>query len=299
MATLRPRAVLVTRQTDFERLLALHATREQAAFFLRSRGQDLAVLQRQHEVFLEALREVQAAIPGDWRVARAKRDELDRFLFSPEDVVLAVGQDGLVANVAKYLRGQPVLGVNPAPELNEGALVRLRPDQVGRLIVAAAERTVAIERRTMAKATLDDGRTLTALNEIFVGHRSHQSARYTITAGGASERQSSSGVIVATGTGATGWARSIMTSTHASVPLQPADRRLAFFVREPWPSVATGASISSGAVSEAATLTIVSNMNDGGVIFADGLEQDHLRFDWGRGVEVAPSTATLNLVQDG
>jgi hypothetical protein len=291
--------VLVTRETDFERLLAVHATREQAAFFLRSRGQGLEGLLRQHEGFQAALHAVQAAIPTDWRVVKAKRDELDRFLFGPEDVVLVVGQDGLVANVAKYLRGQPVLGVNPAPDQNEGALVRLRPDRVGRLLAATAERTVGIERRTMAEARLDDGRVLIALNEIFVGHRSHQSARYTITTAGQSERQSSSGVIVATGTGATGWARSIMESTRHKLPLLPEDRKLAFFVREPWASVATGAEIAWGAVEENAEVTIVSSMNDGGVIFADGLEQDHLRFDWGRTVHVRLSAATLNLVREG
>ena len=299
MATLRPRAVLVTRQTDFERLLATHATREQAAFFLRSRGQDIEALQRQHEAFVSALRAVQAAIPSGWRVARANRDELDRFLFGPEDVVLVVGQDGLVANVAKYLQGQPVLGINPAPELNEGVLASLQPDQVGKLMVATTESAAAIERRTMVAATLDDGRALIGLNEIFIGHRSHQSARYVISVGGKSERQSSSGVIVATGTGATGWARSIMTSTHHTLALEPADRGLAFFVREPWPSVSTGASIAHGALKAGEAVAIVSNMNEGGVIFADGLEQDHLRFDWGRTVQIGLSNAALNLVRAG
>lgn len=42
------------------------------------------------------------------------RGDLDRFLFEPDDIVLALGQDGLVANVAKYLDGQPVIGSNPS-----------------------------------------------------------------------------------------------------------------------------------------------------------------------------------------
>lgn len=297
MPTLRPRAVLVTRETDYERLLAVHATREQAGFFLRSRGQSLDVLVQQHEAFTAALNAVKAAIPDTWRVARVGRADLDRFLFAPEDVVLAVGQDGLVANVAKYLSGQPVLGINPAPELNEGVLVPLQTGQVARLAVAAAAGSASIERRTMVQASLDDGQNLKALNEIFVGHRSHQSARYVIAHGGKSERQSSSGVIVTTGTGATGWARSIMTSTRHTLPLKPTDRRLAFFVREPWPSVATKASIAWGPLASGDTLSVVSNMNDGGVIFADGVEQDHLKFDWGRTASLAIAATTLNLVR--
>jgi hypothetical protein len=226
------------------------------------------------------------------------RADLDRFLFGPEDIVIVVGQDGLVANVAKYLTGQPVLGINPAPDLNEGVLVPLRCGDVAKLAPAVAAAAVSIERRTMVQATLDDGQTLRALNEIFVGHRSHQSARYLISLGDKSERQSSSGVIISTGTGATGWARSIMTTTHNVLPLKPTDARLAFFVREPWPSVSTGASIAWGPLDPQDELTILSNMNDGGVIFADGVEQDRLNFDWGRTAKLAVAGVTLNLVRE-
>jgi hypothetical protein len=123
--------------------------------------------------------------------------------------------------------------------------------------------------------------------------------RDEIELAGARERQSSSGVIIATGTGATGWARSIMTGTHQSVSLQPADPRLGVFVREPWPSLATGASITCGPVDAGAPLVITSQMNEGGVIFADGLEQDRLEFGWGRRVAVTVSDQTLNLVRAG
>ena len=297
MATLRPRAVVVTRETDYERLLAVHATREQARFFLKTRGQDLDDLVARHEAFNQTLNEVRRAIPDTWRSAKVQRGDLDRFLFGPEDIVLAVGQDGLVANLAKYLTGQPVLGVNPAPDLFEGVLVPLRVEDVTRLAPAAADGGASIEHRTMARATLDDGQSLQALNEIFVGHRSHQSARYLIRLRDKEERQSSSGVIIATGTGATGWARSIMTATHHPVPLKPADRRLGYFVREPWPSVATGVSIAAGALGANQALSITSQMNDGGVIFADGIEQDRLEFGWGRKVEVTVATQTLNLVR--
>src|SRR5687767_3035987 len=114
MTTTAPRAVFVTRETDYELLLARHATREQARFYLDTRGQKLAVLEARHEQFQAVLRQARAVVPADWRQTLVRRADLDRFLFAPEDVIVAVGQDGLVANVAKYLTGQPVLGVNPA-----------------------------------------------------------------------------------------------------------------------------------------------------------------------------------------
>src|SRR4029434_1114874 len=61
------------------------------------------------------------------------------------------------------------------------------------------------------KAELNDGQTLYAVNDLFIGVRSHVSARYTISVGDKSEQHSSSGLIVSTGLGSTGWFRSLMT----------------------------------------------------------------------------------------
>ncbi len=119
-------------------------------------------------------------MPKGWRIAAVRRAELDRFLFGPEDVVVAVGQDGLVANVAKYLAGQPVIGVNADPARNAGILVPHAPADVAALLPLQAAGTLGTEGRTMVRAELDDGQSLLALNEVFVGHASHQTARYTI-----------------------------------------------------------------------------------------------------------------------
>lgn len=295
MATVAPRAVFVTRESDYRLLLARHATREQASFFLETRGQRIETLEERDRQLAEALHVARRAVPDDWRQALVGRADLDRFLFGPEDVVVPVGQDGLVANVAKYLNGQPVLGVNPAPDLYDGVLVRVPIVRLRDLLRASVRGAAPVERRTMVEARLDTGDTLLALNEVFVGHRSHQSARYTLAADDAREDQSSSGLIVASGTGATGWARSIAEATGTPLPLGPKERAVCYFVREPFPSVATGTTMRSGTLSSG-RLTVTSRMNDGGVIFADGIEQDFLAFDWGREVTIGPAARPLHLV---
>ena len=295
MSTISPRAVFVTRETDYELLLARHATRGQAKFFLETRGQDIDVLEDHHRRLHATLHAGRVAVPSDWRQAEVKRADLDRFLFGPEDVIVVVGQDGLVANVAKYLDGQPVLGLNPAPDLYDGVLVRVPLARLKPLLPASVAGAAPVERRTMVEARLDSGERLLALNEVFVGHHSHQSARYRIACGERAEDHSSSGLIVASGTGATGWARSIMEATHEGVPLDPQERAVAFFVREPFPSVATGTTLRAGKLA-AEPLAVTSRMNDGGVIFADGIEQDFLAFDWGRGVTLGPAAQTLHLI---
>ena len=297
MTSLKPRVVLVTRQTEYDRLLASHATRGQAEFFLKQRGQSLNKLEAQKHLQAIAVAKTKQSVPEEWSIMQIFREDLDRFLFAEGDIVVAIGQDGLVANLAKYLDGQPVIGVTPDSELTEGILTPLRAEMMGELFPRVAAQDVDIQKRTMVEARLDDGQTLAALNELFIGHRSHQSARYILHYDVKEEFQSSSGVIVSTGTGLTGWARSIMRATHQHVAFAPDERRAVYFAREPWPSKVTGSELKFGEIVQGMDIELTSRMNDGGVIFADGIEQDYLHFDWGRTVRVVLSAQTLNLVQ--
>lgn len=294
--TLAPRVVVVHRRTELEELVARHGTRQQAAFFLASRNRTLEEVERRHDAQQAALAVVAGAIPLDWRRGQVERHDLARFVFSPEDVVVAVGQDGLVANVAKYLAGQPVIGINPEPDRNPGVLVRHRPEAVGGLLAEAVSRRPRHRSLTMVRAVTDDGQSLLALNEVYVGHPSHQSARYRIqTMAGEGERQSSSGVLVGTGTGSTGWCRSVWQERHSRLRLpDPDEARLCWFVREAWPSPATGTSLTEGELAgkEALFITAESDL----VLFGDGMEADAIALSWGQRVAVAPADQRLCLI---
>ena len=297
MAIPVPRAVVVVRSTQYGELIERHATHGQATFFLNTRGEQIEPIEAAHRRFEEALGFVLNAIPPEWRRVKVNRNDLDRFLFEPEDIVVAIGQDGLVANVAKYLGTQPVIGLNPLPGFYDGILVPHPVEAAPELLRATAQGRLRIEGRTMVEAELDDGQRLCALNEVFVGHHSHQSARYRLIAGGESEHHSSSGVIISTGTGATGWARSINLSRRSVMELPlPTERRLVFFVREAFPSVATGVELTEGLVTDQDTLEIVSEMDQGGVIFGDGIEHDHMEFKRGQHVRIHVADTGLSLV---
>ncbi len=296
--TLPPRVVLVHRRTEFAELLDRHGTRGQADFFLRSRGRRVEEVAARHQDIEAAITAVAAAIPGQWRRGSVERAELSRFLFEPGDIVVAVGQDGLVANVAKYLGSQPVIGINPEPGRNAGVLVRHPPAAAGDLLRRAATAGAGTDELCMVTAESDDGQQLLALNEVYLGHPSHQTARYSLSLpGGPAEAQASSGVIVATGTGATGWCRSAWLERHSQLQLPgPCEPRLTWFVREAWPSPATGTAWTEGELSAGQSLTI-SVASDRLVAFGDGIEADAITLCSGQQVSIGLASRTLRLVR--
>ena len=131
-----------------------------------------------------------------------------------------------------------------------------------------------------------------AFNDFFIGCASHVSARYTIEAESRSESQSSSGVLVSTGAGSTGWLSSLFNMTAGfcrfaggdepqPVTLRWEDRRLMWAVREPFRSRHSSADLVAGILEEQNELVIGSQMPTSGVIFSDGIESDFLEFNSG------------------
>jgi NAD kinase len=289
--------VVVVRPTRLDELVARFNTVAQARFYVESLGADFADYLAEHDRYRAALTETETALRGLGPVHRLHRAHLTNYLFGSTDVVVALGQDGLVANTLKYLDGQAVIGVNPDPRRWDGVLLPFSPGDVGAVMRDHLADKRSVREITMAQARLNDGQVLYGVNDLFIGPRTHVSARYLIALAGRQERQSSSGVIVSTGLGSTGWLRSLYAGwagmTRALVGGDPptaieeasrfdwAAHELRFCVREPFPSRSSQAELVFGRLVDRTTLTITSLMPENGTIFSDGIETDCLAFNSG------------------
>lgn len=293
--------VLILRPTRLDDLVTRFNTVQQAQFYVEHLGADFSDYLIEHLQYRAAVERAEDALRVFGRVQRLERRYVPNFVFGADEGVVVLGQDGLVANTLKYLDGQRVVAINPDPARWNGVLLPFTIDDLPRIMAEETKRRRPVKLVTMAEATLNTGQTLHAVNDFFIGQRTHVSARYRISVDGQEERQSSSGIIVSTGLGSTGWLKSVYagwaTATRCLLGHDVGevgdgsfawdDRSLRYFVREPYPSRTTQAGLVIGTIAEAGEMRVTSEMPDNGVVFSDGIEADCLEFNSGTEATIA------------
>ncbi|MEW6430255.1 MAG: NAD+ kinase [Myxococcota bacterium] len=320
--------VLVTRKTRLDGLIERFNTRGQAKFYLQQAGLDFADYEREHDTYSRSLEKTRSEVEGlGLKLQLLDRAVVPTYLFAETDLVLALGQDGLVANTAKYVGAQPLIGVNPDVERFDGVLLPWRVEHVRRAVEATLAGKAKVREVTLAEAVLSDGQRLLGFNDIFIGAKTHVSAHYRLrvarprppaSSKKAYEkmkhdeeqvwlRHSSSGVIVSTGAGSTGWLSSVCAMASAvagalggkavdRVSMRWEDPRLFYVVREPFASRHSSAEGAVGFLEQGARLELESLMPTGGVIFSDGMEADALSFTSGLVARIGPAAQRARLV---
>ncbi len=323
-----PSIVIVTAPTRYQGLVARWGTKGQAKFRLQRAAAhqvlqmrtdagtaqsaaaaeaDFQRYEAENDTYQATVEQARKSLDLGYPLTVVERRYLPTYEFRNAMVVVVIGPDGLVANTAKYVGDLPIIGVNPDPQRIDGVLLPFRVSQV-RLAVERVVQQSAVEKRvTMAEALLNDGQSLLAFNDLFIGRRTHVSARYNVTWRRFSESQSSSGVIVATGAGSTGWLSSIFNMTRGvstwtggapgkTVRLNWDERALAWVVREPFASRFSQAELVAGLLEHGEELVLESLMPEGGAIFSDGIEDDFLEFNSGATARIRLAEQQARLV---
>jgi NAD kinase len=284
------RFVLVTRKTRLQELIERFNTWPQARFYLEHNQVDAQDYLDEHDLYTRRINEAEVMLRSLGIFQGLERNFLPSYQFRTEDIIVVIGQDGLVANTLKYLNGQPLIAINPDPDRWDGKLLPFEVGDLDRVIGQTIRGNCERKSVTFAEASTNLGQTMLAVNDLFIGPRSHTSARYKIEWDGQTELQSSSGIIVSTGLGSSGWFQSILAGAIGVTGLESHpmsrgfswdEKKLQFAVREPFPSHTSAASIVFGEVSNSKTLKLESHMPEYGVIFSDGIEADAIPFNSG------------------
>lgn len=301
MKRLEQKFILVKRKTRLEELTLKYNTVDQAKFYIEHMGIDFEDYLLEDRNYRTSLDQCMRILSDFGIVLLLDREHLSTYLFGDDDLVVVLGQDGLVANTLKYLDSQKVIAVNPDPKRWEGVLLPFEISQLKGIIEDTINNKRQIKQITIAKATLNDGQYMYGVNDLFIGQKSHVSSRYHIQIDDKEETQSSSGIIVSTGLGSTGWLKSIIAgaagiiSNYTNVKIKETDKTaqmawdsdfLYFSVREPYRSKTTGDSLVFGKITKQNHVTIESRMPFNGCIFSDGIEDDYLEFNSGAEVTI-------------
>lgn len=301
--------ILITRKTRLTELIYKYNTIEQARFYIEHMGVDFADYIKEDTQYRNVVKSVLDTAGKYARIQEIDRDFVSNMIFGKNDIIIVVGQDGLVANVMKYLDGQPLIGVNPDTKRWDGILLPFEAGQLERMIPMVISENYNIKEITMAQADTNDGQSMLAVNDLFIGCKTHASARYDVTWNQHTENQSSSGIIISTGLGATGWYKSIMAQANRIAalfgcgeihdsPLSWGENELNFVVREPYPSRSTQAEIVYGRIRKTDQFHVTSKMPLNGVIFSDGIESDAIEFNSGSEITISIAKKKGRLVEN-
>lgn len=295
-------AIIITSETRVEQLKQKFNTKAQAKFYIERSGSKYEEYEEEDSQFRRSLDRIINVISSKLKYKLVERKYVTNFLFSENDLIVVVGQDGLVANTAKYVNELPILAINPDVERYDGILLPFQTDNFEIGLNSILEDKATFKKVTMAEANMNDGQKLLAFNDFFIGQASHISARYKISFMNNTENQSSSGIIVSTGAGSTGWLSSLFNmangiynafnqneNSNAKLKLQSEENKLVFIVREPFKSKHSQTNIAAGIITNETKLRIESFMPANGVIFSDGIEADFMSFNSGRIVEIGVS----------
>lgn len=299
-------AIIVKNKTRLESLIERFNTKAQAKFYIERLGGNFEDYEIEHETFHSSLLSLQTQLSKLIKNKTVERVYLPSFIFSEKNLIVVIGQDGLVANTAKYSNSCPIVAVNPDKQRYDGILL---PFDISDF-VQGVENVITDSYNTktvrFAEAKLNDGQRLLAFNDLFIGASSHVSARYKISFNNKTEEHSSSGLIVSTPAGSTGWLSSIFNMAYGVTsmfeknlkPKRPKlkDNELLFAVREPFQSIRTQTGIAAGIIKNQNHLTIESLMPTSGIIFSDGIETDFLKFNSGSIATIGIAKETAKLV---
>lgn len=230
---------------------------------LRKRDVTVAKMERTHEAHERTIEAVKAALDAlgcsSTFVYRARMR-----MMRDVDLVVTIGGDGTILEVARQVEGVPLLGVNSAPETSLGLFCGADRKTIREQLARALHGV--LPRTPLARLALEvNGERVWVLNDVLYAHRNPAAmSRYILSIRGRAEEQRSSGVWVATAAGSTG---GIHSAGGRVLPLT--SKKMQYLVREPFVQGRERPRLLRGILPPIHKIVLWSKMRQG-MIYVDG-----------------------------
>jgi len=221
-----------------------------------------------------------------------RRVHLTNQLCKNKDLVIVVGGDGTFLRAAHHIDDTPIFAVSSDVRYNEAFYAQATPNNFVKKFKLLLKGKFRIRKMPRLEAKINGNKLpYPAVNEIFFGSRHpYHTSRYVIKVKGKSEFQKSSGVLITTSSGSTGWAKSA-----AKGKLKIQKNGFGYVVREPYLGRLTKSKLLKGSLSAKEKIRITSQMH-AGIVVVDSSEKSHKFLD-GDKLEVTISKKPLNYVE--
>lgn len=225
------------------------------------------------------------------------RDDLAESVNQDADLVIAFGGDNHFVYVSHFAKSAMILGINSDPQRSDGALTSLTADQCEEALQALTRGDYSIEEWPRLEALVNGKPLPLTTSELFVGERERvYMSRYVLKHGDVEETQKSSGLLITTGAGSTGWYDSACRYLHPDGNVfARTEPKFVFLATEPSKGRLNRSKLLEGTVQAGESLRIQSLNDSSGLVSVDSL--DEVLFSRGATLEVRISPHALKVIK--
>lgn len=252
---------------DFDRV-RFRFTKEELLDFYRQDGEDIDRIVGGHERHMASLQACGEIFSG---ATFLERNELTRKLVRNADLVISLGGDDHFKYVSHFLENEVIAGINSDTFSSEGNLCYFT-DAAD--VLAAIKGKFTVENWTRLQASVNGEKVQKATGDYSLGEYVEQfMSSYAIEYRGDKEEQKSSGVMVMTGAGSSGWGGDEARYLHPEGIAFPRTARIArFIVKTPHHGKYSGLTMLEGVIEAGEELIVHSLNKRQGIVAVDSLE---------------------------
>lgn len=293
---LNPAKILLTRKLSILEydMQKFHLTETEAINRYKKMGVDTEKVLASHQRQIDSQKIMQEYLPDSRLIIG---EHLNHQTIKKYDAVVALGGDNYFQYVARFLKNTPIIGVNSDPTNSEGAILNFNTQTFKSLLPKLIQGTYRVKPWTRLKATVN-GKIIKALavSEIYIGAKERLTcSRYHIELDNIGEEHKDSGIIIATGTGSTGWYRSAASCAHnKSKSFSPTSPKAQFICTEVYHGKLNGMKLIRGTLYPGKVLKITWFAHGKGIVNIDSEPRGSLHYlDRGEGATVEISRTPL------